>query len=141
MEYQSLGRTGVPVSTLCLGCMNFGWKTEEADAFAIIDKALDEGINFLDTANVYGRGASETIVGKKDSAPKRASTGWLCIERTSPIINPVTERIGIDLTPSSIMCLDISANSYGGTKTFLKKRSEKVDNSATVAKNNSSLSF
>ena len=64
MEYRSLGRTGVPVSTLCLGCMNFGWKTEEADAFAIIDKAIDDGINFLDTANVYGRGASETIVGK-----------------------------------------------------------------------------
>ena len=64
MEYRSLGRTGVPVSTLCLGCMNFGWKTDEADAFAIIDKAIESGINFLDTANVYGRGASETIVGK-----------------------------------------------------------------------------
>jgi aryl-alcohol dehydrogenase-like predicted oxidoreductase len=43
--------------------MNFGWKTSEADSMEIIDKALDSGINFLDTANVYSRGASETIVG------------------------------------------------------------------------------
>jgi aryl-alcohol dehydrogenase-like predicted oxidoreductase len=64
MEYRSLGRTGILVSNLCLGCMNFGWKTAEAESFDIIDKALDSGINFLDTANVYSRGASETIVGK-----------------------------------------------------------------------------
>lgn len=64
MDYRSLGRTGVPVSGLCLGCMNFGGKTEETDSFNIIDKAIESGINFLDTANVYSRGASETIVGK-----------------------------------------------------------------------------
>lgn len=64
MDYRSLGRTGVPVSTLCLGCMNFGWKTEEADSLTLIDEAIDRGINFLDTANVYTRGVSETIVGK-----------------------------------------------------------------------------
>lgn len=64
MEYRSLGRTGVQVSALCLGCMNFGWGTEEKDAIRIIHRAMDVGINFLDTANVYGRGASEEIVGK-----------------------------------------------------------------------------
>ncbi len=64
MDYRNLGRTGVPVSMLCLGCMNFGTETPEADAMTIIDTALDAGINFLDTANVYGRGASETVVGK-----------------------------------------------------------------------------
>jgi len=64
MDYRSLGRTGVPVSTLCLGCMNFGWKTAEAESIQIIDRAIDDGINFLDTANVYSRGASELIVGK-----------------------------------------------------------------------------
>lgn len=63
MEYRNLGRTGVPVSMLCLGCMNFGIDTPEADSLDIIDRALDAGINFLDTANVYGRGASETVVG------------------------------------------------------------------------------
>lgn len=64
MEYRSLGRTGVLVSNLCLGCMNFGWKTAEKEALEIIDRALDSGINFLDTANVYSRGQSEKIVGK-----------------------------------------------------------------------------
>jgi aryl-alcohol dehydrogenase-like predicted oxidoreductase len=64
MEYRVLGRTGAKVSPLCLGCMNFGWGTEEADAIKIIHRALDEGINFVDTADVYGQGASETITGK-----------------------------------------------------------------------------
>ena len=64
MEYRSLGRTGVKVSELCLGCMMFGRRTEPADSYAIIDRALDAGINFLDTANVYSRGASEEITGE-----------------------------------------------------------------------------
>ncbi|HRQ42712.1 MAG TPA: aldo/keto reductase [Chloroflexota bacterium] len=64
MEYQLLGRTGVPVSKICLGCMNFGWKTAEAESVEIIDRALERGINFVDTANVYARGESETIVGQ-----------------------------------------------------------------------------
>ncbi len=63
MEYRSLGRTGVKVSPLCLGCMMFGGKTEEAPSMDIIDRAIDAGINFLDTANVYSRGRSEEVVG------------------------------------------------------------------------------
>ncbi len=64
MEYRSLGRTGVKVSPLCLGCMHFGKKTEASVAMDMIDAALDAGINFVDTANVYNRGLSETVVGK-----------------------------------------------------------------------------
>jgi aryl-alcohol dehydrogenase-like predicted oxidoreductase len=64
MDYRPLGRTGVQVSPLCLGCMNFGWGTEEDDSIRMIHRAMDAGINFLDTANVYGHGASETITGK-----------------------------------------------------------------------------
>jgi aryl-alcohol dehydrogenase-like predicted oxidoreductase len=64
MEYRSLGRTGTKVSPLCLGCMNFGAPTPEDESIKMIDRALDAGINFLDTANVYNRGISETIVGK-----------------------------------------------------------------------------
>ena len=64
MEYRSLGRTGVQVSTLCLGCMMFGGRTEPEDSYAIIDRALDAGINFLDTANVYSRGRSEEVTGE-----------------------------------------------------------------------------
>ncbi|MHB1295399.1 MAG: aldo/keto reductase [Anaerolineae bacterium] len=64
MEYRSLGRTGAMVSTLCLGCMMFGGRTDETVSMDIIDRALDAGINFLDTANVYSRGLSEQAVGK-----------------------------------------------------------------------------
>ncbi|MDE2821753.1 MAG: aldo/keto reductase [Chloroflexota bacterium] len=64
MDYRSLGRTGVMVSEICLGCMNFGGVTSDADGMDIIDRAIDEGINFLDTANVYSRGGSEIAVGK-----------------------------------------------------------------------------
>lgn len=64
MEYRSLGRTGVMVSPLCLGAMNFGGPTDEATSIKIINRALDAGINFIDTANVYNRGESERIVGK-----------------------------------------------------------------------------
>jgi len=64
MEYRSLGRTGVMVSSLCLGTMNFGRPTNEADSFIILNRALEFGINFIDTANVYNGGESERIVGK-----------------------------------------------------------------------------
>ncbi|MDL5055243.1 aldo/keto reductase [Oscillatoria laete-virens NRMC-F 0139] len=64
MEYRNLGRTGVKVSELCLGCMMFGGRTGEEDTAKIIDRAIDAGINFLDTANIYSRGISEEFVGK-----------------------------------------------------------------------------
>lgn len=64
MEYRNLGRTGIKVSPLCLGAMNFGMATEEKESIEIIDAAIDGGINFIDTANVYSRGVSETMVGK-----------------------------------------------------------------------------
>ncbi len=64
MEYRNLGRTGVKVSSLCLGTMMFGRSTNERDSIAIIEHALEEGVNFLDTANAYSGGESERIVGK-----------------------------------------------------------------------------
>ncbi|MFW5871281.1 MAG: aldo/keto reductase [Verrucomicrobiota bacterium] len=64
MDYRTLGRAGVKVSPLCLGAMNFGQPTEEKESLRIIDMALDAGINFIDTANVYNKGVSEQIVGK-----------------------------------------------------------------------------
>ena len=64
MEYRTIGRTGVKVSPLCLGTMNFGGPTEEKDAIAMLHKAIDRGINFLDCANVYQSGESECVVGK-----------------------------------------------------------------------------
>lgn len=68
MEFTKLGKTGMNVSRLCLGTMNFGPETEEKDAFRIMDAALDAEINFFDTANVYGgvghRGWTEEIIGR-----------------------------------------------------------------------------
>jgi len=64
MEYRDLGRTGVKVSPLCLGAMNFPEPSGEQESIEIINRALDGGINFIDTANVYQRGASEKIVGR-----------------------------------------------------------------------------
>jgi aryl-alcohol dehydrogenase-like predicted oxidoreductase len=67
MEMTRLGRTGLKVSRLCLGTMNFGPQTEEADSHRILDHAVASGINMLDTANVYGwgenKGRTETILG------------------------------------------------------------------------------
>jgi aryl-alcohol dehydrogenase-like predicted oxidoreductase len=68
MQYVRLGRAGVQVSRLCLGTMNFGPLTSEADSAAIMDRALELGINFFDTANVYGwktgEGVTEQIIGR-----------------------------------------------------------------------------
>lgn len=64
MEYRRLGRSGVLVSALCLGTMNFGGSTNEDDSFAIMQNAVDGGINFFDTANVYNKGDSERITGR-----------------------------------------------------------------------------
>jgi aryl-alcohol dehydrogenase-like predicted oxidoreductase len=68
MDYTKLGRTGLRVSRLCLGTMNFGSYTSEADAFRLMDRALEAGINFFDTADVYGAkrgdGVTEQILGR-----------------------------------------------------------------------------
>ncbi|TDJ25243.1 MAG: aldo/keto reductase [Gammaproteobacteria bacterium] len=64
MQYRRLGRSGVMVSPLCLGTMNFGGPTDESESIAIVERSLAAGINFIDTANVYNAGESERIVGK-----------------------------------------------------------------------------
>jgi len=71
MDYKSLGNTGLKVSHLCLGTMQFGWTADEDTSFAVLDAAFDAGVTFLDTADVYSRwvdgnpgGVAETILGK-----------------------------------------------------------------------------
>jgi 1-deoxyxylulose-5-phosphate synthase len=64
MQYRRLGRSGLMVSELTLGTMNFGGPTDEATSFQMIDRALDCGINLLDCANVYSEGRSEQVIGK-----------------------------------------------------------------------------
>ena len=73
MDYRSLGRTGIQVSPLCLGAMMFGaWGEPDHDAsIKVIHRAMDAGINFIDTADVYSQGESEVIVGKALADGKR----------------------------------------------------------------------
>src|SRR3977135_3120730 len=73
MDYRSLGRTGMQVTPLCLGAMMFGaWGEPDHDeSIAIIHRALDAGINFIDTADVYSQGESEEIVGKALAGGRR----------------------------------------------------------------------
>ena len=72
MEYRTLGRTGLHVSPLCLGGWNFGDPTPEAEAIRMVHKALDVGINLIDTADMYAKGESERIIGKALGDGKRA---------------------------------------------------------------------
>ncbi len=78
MEYTRPGRTGLKVSRLCLGTMTFGWSADEQTSFDIMDAAIDAGINFFDTADIYSRwidgnqgGESEAIIGKWLKAKSR----------------------------------------------------------------------
>jgi aryl-alcohol dehydrogenase-like predicted oxidoreductase len=67
MEYTTLGSTGIEVSKVCLGCMSFGsgsdWMLDDEESADLIERAIDLGVNFFDTANVYSRGESEEILG------------------------------------------------------------------------------
>ncbi len=77
MKYTKLGRTNLKVSRICLGAMNFGPHTTEPDSYLIMDQAHDKGINFFDTANVYGgRGKTEEIIGRwfGQGGPRREKT-------------------------------------------------------------------
>ena len=68
IKHKPLGKQGVQVSNICLGTMNFGWHTSEQDSFRIMDRALELGINFFDTADMYGwsveNGHTEEIIGR-----------------------------------------------------------------------------
>ena len=84
MDYTHLGRSGLSVSRLCLGTMNFGPMTTEPDSHAIMDRALEHGINFFDTANTYGWRLGED--------PANVALAWLLSRPgvTAPIIGPRT---------------------------------------------------
>ena len=90
MEYRSLGRTGVQVSKLCLGAMMFGRSTDEADSIEIIERALDGGVNFVDTADIYSAGESERMVGKALAVNGRrqrtvlATKGFFPVDQDDP---------------------------------------------------------
>jgi aryl-alcohol dehydrogenase-like predicted oxidoreductase len=111
MEYTTLGDTGLEISRLCLGCMNFGsgepWMIGDAErSQKILDRALEHGINFLDTANVYSHGESEEIADAKDATPAQVSLAWLLHKDVvdAPIVGPRR----MDHLEESVAALDVS---------------------------------
>ncbi|MGG3624927.1 aldo/keto reductase [Bacillus gobiensis] len=94
MQYTFLGRTGLRVSRLCLGTMNFGVDTDEKTAFRIMDEALDIGINYFDTANIYGwgenAGLTETVIGRWFAqGGQRRERVVLATKVYEPMSNPI----------------------------------------------------
>jgi aryl-alcohol dehydrogenase-like predicted oxidoreductase len=96
MKTTYLGRTGLQVSRLCLGTMNFGPQTSEADSHAIMDRALESGVNFFDTANRYGRdistGFTEEIIGRWLAQGKRRERIVLATKVFGPMGEGVNDR-------------------------------------------------
>ncbi|MBO4246517.1 aldo/keto reductase [Halomicrobium sp. IBSBa] len=95
MEYTTLGSTGIEVSKICLGCMSFGtsewrdWVLDESESRAVIDRAIDLGINFFDTANMYSAGESERVLGEALSGYDRdeqvvATKGFFQMDEDDP---------------------------------------------------------
>jgi len=84
-DYRQFGRTGVKVSPLTLGCMMFGGRTGAEDSQRIIDRAIDAGINVLDTANVYSRGRSEEVTGEALKRNGRRQDIFLCTKVHTPM--------------------------------------------------------
>jgi aryl-alcohol dehydrogenase-like predicted oxidoreductase len=98
MEYRNLGRTGVKVSELCLGTMMFGRRTGERDAIGMVERALAEGINFIDTADGYAAGESERMVGRALAAEGRraravvATKGFMPQDQDDPNARGLSRR-------------------------------------------------
>jgi aryl-alcohol dehydrogenase-like predicted oxidoreductase len=96
VKHTRLGGHGVLVSNLCLGTMNFGWHTSEEDSFAIMDRALELGINFFDTADVYGwadeHGRTEEIIGNWFAARSGRRDA---VVLATKVFNPVTRRANL----------------------------------------------
>lgn len=92
MKYRKLGRSGLDVSTICLGTMNFGGATDEATSARIISSAREAGVNFIDTADVYGDGRSEEIVGR---AIKSSRSEWIVATKVGSAMGKARNHRGL----------------------------------------------
>jgi len=91
MDYRYMGKTGLKVSELCLGAMTFGRETTEADSHKMLDRFVEAGGNFIDTADVYSRGVSEEIVGR-----------WLKNQKRDDLIIATKVRFGMGDGPNDV---------------------------------------
>ena len=92
MQYRTLGRSGVSVSTLCLGTMMFGDRTTEAEAIEIVAASRDAGVNFIDTADVYSLGESERITGRTIAADRHH---WVLATKVGNAMGEDTNQRGL----------------------------------------------
>ena len=92
MEFRRLGDSGLEVSVLCLGTMMFGDRTDAATAQRIIGSAFDAGVNFIDTADAYSNGASETIVGPAIAANRRR---WILATKVGNVMTKAPHDGGL----------------------------------------------
>lgn len=92
MEFRRLGESGLEVSVICLGTMMFGDRTDAATAQRIVASAYDAGVNFIDTADVYAKGASETIVGPAIAANRRR---WILATKVGNVMTTVPHDGGL----------------------------------------------
>ena len=92
MQYRHLGRSGLEVSEVCLGTMTFGDRTDEAEARRIVDAAHDAGVNFIDTADTYVKGASERIVGAAIKANRR---DWVLASKAGNLVTGARHEGGL----------------------------------------------
>jgi aryl-alcohol dehydrogenase-like predicted oxidoreductase len=92
MHYRQLGRSGLKVSPICLGTMQFGGPTDEATSVRIIDKAREAGINFIDTADAYNYGNSEQVVGR---AIAKERDHWILASKLANPMGDDPNRVGL----------------------------------------------
>ena len=92
MDYRYLGNSGLRVSTISLGSMNFGATTSDATARKMLDAARDQGVNFIDTADAYVGGASETVLGK---LLKKDRKNWVLATKVGQQDGPPERKMGL----------------------------------------------
>src|SRR5262245_34444874 len=92
MAYRVLGSSGIKVSRICLGTMMFGGPTDEAEARRMMDHALESGVNFIDTANVYTQGRSEAAIG---SGLKAKRERWVLATKVAQATGPAVADAGL----------------------------------------------
>lgn len=103
MKYRNLGKSGLKVSPLVLGAMKFGGQTSAAESHRIIADAKDRGINFIDTADIYNNGESESVVGRAIASNR---DDWILATKLGNVFGEGVNQRGIALHPG-IMILDI----------------------------------
>ena len=130
---RNFGRTGVKVSPLCLGCMMFGRKTEPEASYDIIDRAIDNGIYFLDTKNIYGRGISEEVTGEALKRNEKRDRVFLATKVHGTMSDDDPNALPFLRSELRVTSLSLNATSLSGRRPIWAGRAPKYQESVLVA--------